>query len=227
MHTLEAIRNRGSVRAFLPTPVSPELIRQIVTAANHSPSGSNTQPWHVHVVTGPARDALCARVEAAARSGPEPSRSYKYYPTEWRDPYLARRRACGWGLYGTLGIAKSDRPAMQEQQLRNFRLFDAPVGLYFTIDRDLNLGSWLDYGMYLQTLMLAATSLGLATCPQASWLAYEPIVREELALAEHEALVCGIALGYADPASVVNRFRPARIRADEVLTWHDAVDARS
>ena len=220
MHTLEAIRARGSTRAFLPTPVPDELIRQLVTAAGYAPSGTNTQPWQVHVVRGAARDALCAKAVAAARSGPEPAMSYAYYPDQWRDPYLARRRACGWGLYGTLGIAKTDREAMAGQQLRNFMLFDAPVGLYFTIDRDLNLGSWLDYGMYLQTLMLAATSLGLATCPQASWLAYEPLVREALALPPSAALVCGIALGYPDRNAVVNRFRPARVPAEEILTWH-------
>jgi nitroreductase len=220
VHTLEVIRARGSTRAFLPRPVAPELILQIIAAANYAPSGSNIQPWHVHVVSGATRDALCARVAAAAGSGPEPSMAYKYYPTEWREPYLSRRRACGWGLYGTLGIRKTDREAMQAQQLRNFLLFDAPVGLYFTIDRDLNQGSWLDYGMYIQTVMLAATSLGLATCPQASWLAYDPIVREVLSLADEEALVCGVALGYADLAAPVNRFRPARIGAADVVTWH-------
>lgn len=223
--TLEAIRARGSTRAFLPTPVPDELIRQIVAAANYAPSGSNIQPWHVHVVTGAARDALCARVVAAARGGPEPPMAYKYYPTEWREPYLSRRRACGWGLYGALGIPKTDRDAMQAQQLRNFTLFDAPVGLFFTIDSDLNQGSWLDYGMYLQTLMLAATALGLATCPQASWLAYERIVREELELADSRSLVCGIALGYADPDARVNRFRPSRLPARDVLAWHDGSGA--
>lgn len=220
MHTLEAIRARGSTRAFLPTPVPEELLRQLVAAANFAPSGSNIQPWHVHAVTGAARDALCSRVYEAAQAGAEPPMSYKYYPTEWREPFLARRRACGWGLYGTLGIPKTDRDAMQAQQLRNFLLFDAPVGLLFTIDSDLNQGSWLDYGMYLQTLMLAATSLGLATCPQASWLAYERIVRDQLKLPQSQSLVCGIALGYADPMARVNRFRPARLPADEVLTWH-------
>ncbi len=220
MHTLEVIRARGSTRAFLPKPVAPELILQIIAAANYAPSGSNIQPWHVHVVSGAARDALCARVVAAASSGPEPSMAYQYYPSQWREPYLSRRRACGWGLYGTLGIKKTDREAMQAQQLRNFMLFDAPVGLYFTIDRDLNQGSWLDYGMYIQTVMLAATSLGLATCPQASWLAYDPIVREALSLDDREALVCGVALGYADLAAPVNRFRPARVAAAEVVTWH-------
>lgn len=220
MHTLEAIRARGSTRAFLPTAVPRRLLRELIAAAGFAPSGSNIQPWHVHVASGAVRDSLCARVAAAARGGPEPAMSYAYYPSQWREPYLARRRACGWGLYGTLGIGRADREAAQAQQLRNFLLFDAPVGLFFTIDRDLNLGSWLDYGMYVQTLMLAATSLGLATCPQASWLAYEPLVREELSLRDEEQLVCGLALGYADPGAAVNRFRPAREPADAFVTWH-------
>ena len=227
MHTLEAIRARGSTRAFLPKHVPEELLRQVVAAANYAPSGSNIQPWHVHAVTGSARDTLCARVVEAARAGAEPPMSYKYYPTEWREPYLSRRRACGWGLYGALGIPKTDREAMQAQQLRNFMLFDAPVGLYFTIDNDLNQGSWLDYGMFLQTLMLAATALGLATSPQASRLAYERSVREELKLPDSQSLVCGIALGYADPAARVNRFRPARLAAEAVLTWHGDSGSRS
>ena len=163
MHTLEVIRARGSTRAFLPKPVAPELILQIIAAANYAPSGSNIQPWHVHVVSGAARDALCARVVAAASSGPEPSMAYQYSPSQWREPYLSRRRACGWGLYGTLGIKKTDREAMQAQQLRNFMLFDAPVGLYFTIDRDLNQGSWLDYGTVLENIMIAAREFSCET----------------------------------------------------------------
>lgn len=221
MHVLEAIRRRGSTRAFLNKPVSHELIRQLIAAASFAPSGTNIQPWHVHVVTGPARDRLCQRVVEAARTGAAEAPPYAYYPATWREPYLGRRRACGWGLYGTLGIAKSDRERMQAQQLRNFVFFDAPVGLFFTVDSDMPQGTWLDYGMFLQSIMLAAEGVGLSTCPQAAWLDYHGIVRDELALPADQVLVCGMAIGFRDPDSVVNRFRPERIPAEAFMAWHD------
>jgi nitroreductase len=221
VHVLEAIRRRGSTRAFLKRPVSHELIRQLIAAAGFAPSGTNIQPWHVHVVTGPARDRLCRRVVEAAATGGAQAPPYAYYPATWREPYLGRRRACGWGLYGTLGIAKSDRERMQAQQLRNFVFFDAPVGLFFTVDADMPQGTWLDYGMFLQTIMLAAEGVGLSTCPQAAWLDHHGIVRDELALPADQTLVCGMALGYRDPHSVVNRFRPERIPAEAFMVWHD------
>ena len=222
MHVLEAIRQRGSTRAFLPKAVSPELIRQVLAAARYAPSGTNIQPWRVHVVTGAARDRLCARVVAQAQAGTAEAPPYAYYPATWREPYLGRRRACGWGLYGTLGIPKSDRERMQSQQLRNFLFFDAPVGLFFTVDADMPQGTWLDYGMYLQTVMLAAEGVGLATCPQASWLDYHSTIRDELALPADQTLVCGMALGYRDPAAIVNGFRPERVPIEEYAVWHDS-----
>ncbi len=221
MHVLEAIRQRGSTRAFLPKAVSRELIQQLLAAARYSPSGTNIQPWRVHVVTGAVRDRLCARVVAAARTGTGEAPPYAYYPATWREPYLGRRRACGWGLYGTLGIAKSDRERMQAQQLRNFQFFDAPVGLFFTIDNDLPQGAWLDYGMFLQTVMLAAEGVGLATCPQAAWLDYHSIIRDELMLPADQTLVCGMAVGYRDTSAIVNGFRPDRLPVQSFTVWHD------
>ncbi|HUO78740.1 MAG TPA: nitroreductase [Steroidobacteraceae bacterium] len=217
-----ALRTRGSTRAFLPRPVAPATVTAILEQARFAPSGSNIQPWRVHVVSGAARDALCRAVgDAAARDGARPAWPYQYYPAVWREPYLARRRACGWGLYSVLGIAKGDRDAMRTQELRNYELFGAPVGLFFFIDADLGPGSWLDYGMFLQSVMLAAVAHGLATCPQASWAPFHGIIRAQLAVPDTQLLICGIGLGYADPAAPVNRFRPERLAVDEFTRWHD------
>jgi nitroreductase len=212
VHVHEALRARGSTRAFLPTPVDARTVRRILDLARHAPSGSNIQPWRVHAVAGAARDALCAAVlDAAAGAGrsafPWP---YNYYPARWREPYLARRRACGWGLYGTLGIERGDHAAAAAQELRNYEFFGAPVGLFLFVDADLEIGSWLDCGLFLQSVMLAAQAEGLATCPQAAWAPFHSIVRAHVGAPEGQTLICGLALGRADPDAVVNRFRPAR-----------------
>jgi len=221
MNVDTALRARGSTRAFLPRPVPRDAVEAVLDVARFAPSGSNIQPWRVHVVGGAARDAICRAVRDAASHPPErQSWPYQYYPTVWREPYLARRRACGWGLYSLLGIAKGDRAAMAAQELRNYDFFGAPVGLFFFIDSDLGPGSWLDYGMFLQSIMLAAVAHGLATCPQASWAPFHQIVRTQLSVPDAQVLICGIALGYPDPAAAVNRFRPERLAVGEFTHWH-------
>lgn len=222
MDVHDALRARSSTRAFLSTPVDARTIHRILDVARHAPSGSNIQPWRVHVVAGAARDALCAAVLGAATNGgrsafPWP---YNYYPVQWREPYLARRRACGWGLYGTLGIERGDRAAITAQELRNYELFGAPVGLFFFVDADLEIGSWLDCGLFLQSVMLAAQAEGLATCPQAAWAPFHAIVRAHVGAPENQVLICGLALGRADDAAVVNRFRPHREPVDAFATLH-------
>jgi nitroreductase len=146
--------------------------------------------------------------------------AYHYYPRQWREPYLARRRACGWGLYSLLGIAKGDRAAGLAQELRNFSFFDAPVGLFFFIDDDIEPGGWLDYGMFIQSVLLAAQAAGLATCPQAAWAPFHRIVRAAVGAPQSQTLICGMALGYPDPAAAVNRFRPERLSVGEFTAWH-------
>jgi nitroreductase len=194
----DAITSRRSVRAFLPTPVNEHIVRELLALAARAPSGTNTQPWKVIAMAGEAKDALCEAVMAAREKEPMGASEYKYYPTKWREPYLARRRKIGWDLYGLLGIEKADKERMRAQFGRNYLFFDAPVGLIFTIDRDLELGSWLDYGMFLENLMLAARGLGLDTCPQAAWMVYPEAVATALELPEEEMVVCGMSLGYAD-----------------------------
>jgi LAO/AO transport system ATPase len=192
-----AIRSRRSVRRFLPRPVARETVDGILDVARHAPSGTNTQPWRVHALAGAARDRLCAAAAAAYDRG-EPAPEVRYYPAQWFEPYLSRRRTLGWNLYALLGIGRGDKAAMHAQHRRNYRFFDAPVGLIFTIDRRLERGSWLDYGMFLQNVMVAARARGLDTCPQASWMEFPQVVARELGLPENEVVVCGMALGYAD-----------------------------
>jgi nitroreductase len=202
-----AITSRRSIRAYLPTPVPRQTIEEILAVASRAPSGTNTQPWKVYVLTGAARQRLSASI-CAAHDDPaqraQHTEEYAYYPTEWRSPYVDRRRKVGWDLYSLLGIGKADKARMHAQHARNYAFFDAPVGLIFTIDRVMQQGSWLDYGMFLQSVMVAARARGLDTCPQAAFTQFHRIISEELPLPPEEMVVCGMALGHADPKAVEN-----------------------
>jgi nitroreductase len=206
-----AIGSRRSVRAFLPTPVPRQTIEDILAVSSRAPSGVNTQPWKVHVLTGAAKERLSSRIlaahdgNAAAASVGADVGEYDYYPTEWVSPYVERRRKIGWDLYGLLGIAKGDKARMHAQHARNYRFFGAPVGMIFTIDRILRQGSWLDYGMFLENIMVAARGRGLDTCPQAAFIGFHEIIAEYLALPAAQMVVCGMSLGYADENAVENR----------------------
>lgn len=202
----DAITSRRSIRSYLPNPVSDEMIEDILRIASRSPSGSNTQPWKVYVVSGNVRKELCTEILAAFEDGDDHQFEYDYYAENWREPYLARRRANGWGLYGSIGITKGDHEKMKHQHGRNYLFFDAPVGLIFTIDRDLEIGSWLDYGMFLQSIMVSARSFGLDTCPQQAFAQYHMIIQRRLAIPKEEMIICGIALGYADMRAPENSF---------------------
>jgi len=209
-----AITTRRSVRAFLPAPVAQATVAEILDVASRAPSGTNTQPWHVHVVAGERRAALSAAVLHAHDHEPGAhAEEYRYYPDQWHEPYLGRRRAIGWELYRLVGIERGDKAGMHRQHGRNYLFFDAPVGLVFTIDRGLERGSWLDYGMFLQNVMIAARARGLDTCPQAAFLKFHRVIARELALPANEMLVCGMSLGYADPAAPENRLVTGRAPA--------------
>ena len=203
----EAITTRRSVRAFLPTPVPRTTVERILAVAARAPSGTNTQPWKVYVLTGASLKSLSERV-VAAYDDPEErtlhTEEYAYYPTEWRSPFIDRRRKVGWDLYTLLGIAKTDKERMHAQHRRNYRFFDAPVGLMFTIDRTMRQGSWLDFGMFLQSVMVAARGHGLDTCPQAAFTQFHRIIMESLGAPDNEQLVCGMSLGVADPDAIEN-----------------------
>ena len=202
-----AIASRQSVRAFLPTAVAREVVEQILQVAARAPSGTNTQPWKATVVTGAAKRRLSDAI-LAVYNDPEQRKQYTeeyaYYPTKWVDPYLARRRKIGWDLYGLLRIGREDKAKMHAQHGRNYVFFDAPVGMIFTIDRILEQGSWLDFGMFLQNVMVAARARGLDTCPQAAFTQFHRVIERELALPETEMVVCGMSLGYADMSKIEN-----------------------
>ena len=202
-----AITSRRSLRAFLPTPVPRETVEQILAVASRAPSGTNTQPWRVYVLTGAAKTELSRKIRAAYDDPAERAvhtEEYAYYPTEWKSPYIDRRRKVGWDLYGLLGIGKTDKARMHAQHGRNYGFFDAPVGLIFTIDRILRQGSWLDYGMFLQSVMVAARGRGLHTCPQAAFMQFHRIITAHVGAPSDEQVVCGMALGYADPDAIEN-----------------------
>ena len=202
-----AITSRRSIRAFLPTPLAREDIEQLLQVAARAPSGTNTQPWKVYVLTGSKKTLLSERI-LAAHSDPGQAvlhtEEYAYYPREWVSPYVDRRRKVGWDLYALLGLTRENKAGMSAQHGRNYAFFDAPVGLMFTIDRVLEQGSWLDYGMFLQNIMVAARGRGLDTCPQAAFTQYHKIIREVLELPDNEMVVCGMSLGYADPDRIEN-----------------------
>ncbi len=203
----EAILSRRSVRAFLPRAVPREVVEDILEVAARAPSGTNTQPWQVRVLAGEAKDELTRRLVAAhddPQVATQHTEEYAYYPTQWVSPYIDRRRKIGWDLYGLLGIGKADKARMHQQHGRNYRFFDAPVGLIFTIDRVMQQGSWLDYGMFLQNVMIAARGRGLDTCPQAAFTPFHRLIAEHLSLPPEQMVVCGMSLGYADPAAVEN-----------------------
>lgn len=212
-HVDDAILSRRSVRAFLDRPVPREVVEDILDVARHAPSGTNTQPWQVVVLAGEARRQLSRRILAAfddpAQQGAHVA-EYRYYPQHWVSPYLDRRRRLGWDLYGLLGIGREDRARMHVQHGRNFGFFDAPVGMIFSVDRSLERGSWLDYGMFLQNVMVAARARGLDTCPQAAFAPYHRIIADTLGLPDSQMVVCGMSLGYADPAAPENRLRTVR-----------------
>ncbi|MEO8935870.1 MAG: nitroreductase [Burkholderiaceae bacterium] len=203
----EAITSRRSIRAFLPTAVALEDVEAILSVASRAPSGTNIQPWKVTVLTGDSLSALSGKILAAhdhADSQALHVEEYAYYPNKWESPYLERRRKVGWDLYGLLGLGRDNKAGIHAQHGRNYAFFDAPVGLMFTIDRVLELGSWLDYGMFLEALMVAARGRGLDTCPQAAFNRFHQIIGDHIGMPATETFVCGMSLGYADPSAVEN-----------------------
>ncbi len=212
----DAVLTRRSIRAYLPQAPSDQAIRTLLQSASRAPSGTNAQPWQVYVVTGQAKEKLCNSVCTAfdEQSG-QHQEEVQYYPTKWFEPYLSRRRKIGWDLYGLLGIGKGDREKTHAQHRRNFLFFDAPVGLFFTVHRDMNTGSWLDYGMFMQNIMLLAREAGMHTCAQAAWPEYHKVIREHVPMKSEEVLVSGMSLGYADPDAVVNQLVSERAGVDE------------
>ncbi|MED6312176.1 MAG: nitroreductase [Pseudomonadota bacterium] len=211
MDVFEAIESRKSIRAFTDQPVEKELLDKLLQISQRSPSGTNTQPWYVYLCTGDVKQAITDDVlKMAAEGKSKKYEDYDYYPPVWRDVHQARRRAVGWGLYGLLGIEKGDREGSARQGARNFKFFDAPVGLFVTVDSYVTRGSWADAGMYIQTIMLAARGLGLHTCPQAAWIPLQEPVFKHLGIPDDQELVTGMSLGYADKDAIENTLMSER-----------------
>jgi nitroreductase len=229
----DALLGRRSVRAFLSTPVERVVLEQILSAASRSPSGTNMQPWRVYVVTGDARERLSSLVlatrdaEPDRERGPRPFGEYDYNPEPLAEPYKSRRSKVGWDLYKLLNVAKGDRRASWLAAGRNFEFFGAPVGMIFTIDRYLQKGSWLDYGIFLQSIMLAARDFDLHTCCQAAWRHYHDVIRTAIGIPENEVIVCGMSLGYADPNAPANLLRSEREPIESFVRFVDAVHIHS
>lgn len=210
MNIYEALRKRKSTRAFLDKPVSREKIVNILRAARHAPSGTNAQPWQVAVVTGRKKDELATAMTEAFHKDGIGTMDYQYYPQNWKEPYKKRRVACGAQLYTALNIERRDRAGRLRQWAANYRAFDAPVMLFFFMDPIMQKGSFLDYGMFIQSIMLAALEEGLATCPQAALGQYPELIKDALGYEQDTILLCGMALGYEDTTAPVNNYRTPR-----------------
>jgi nitroreductase len=218
----QAIASRKSVRAFLPTSIDRATVVELLELASRSPSGSNIQPWKVRVVAGEAKIGLTqAILDAIARDGIEKfQREWNYYPVRWREPFIGRRRKTGWDMYGLLGVGKGDHEGTHQARLRNYEFFGAPVGMIFTLDEDLEIGSWLDFGIFIGTIMIAARARGLHTCPQAAFADFHAVIRAQLDIPPNEMVICGMAVGHIDADAPVNALETARAAVADFTTFH-------
>ncbi|MEC7489982.1 MAG: nitroreductase [Pseudomonadota bacterium] len=221
IHAEDALLSRRSIRAFLDKPVPKAFLRRILEAARWAPSGSNIQPWKIHVLTGDARRHYTDAILKAESNGELNTMEYHYYPPEWREPFLARRRACGFGLYGAMGITRKDTTARREAYMENFNFFGASVGLLFWIPSDLEHGSWLDYGTFIHSISIAARGWGLSTIAQGALGEFPHVAHEMFDVTNDYKLIGGMSIGWPDDKAPVNLFQPTRLDVDEFTTWLD------
>lgn len=219
MSVEEAIVGRRSIRAFKPDPVARDLVERILNCGSRAPSGSNIQPWHVHVLAGAAKDALVQDLMLAHERNEPGQHEYQYDPNPWFEPYQSRRRKVGWDLYGAIGIQRGETERIMRQVGRNYAFFDAPVGMIFTIESKLPVGAWLDCGMFLQNIMIAARGFGLDTCAQQAFCRFSKIIRDHIDCPDDHTIMCGMALGYADMSAPENLFESDRRPVDEIASF--------
>jgi nitroreductase len=221
LSTDEALLTRRSVRAFLPRPVPRSEVEELLALASRSPSGSNIQPWKVHVFSGALKQRITSTILQAIDRGPREQykREWNYYPVNWREPYIGRRRKIGWDLYGLLGIAKGDFERTEQQRRQNYEFFGAPVGMIFTLEEDLEIGSWLDLGIFIGSLTVAARGRGLDTCAQAAFADFHTLIRPLLGIPDRQIIICGMALGYADPDAIINRLATERAPVQQFASF--------
>lgn len=220
MTVTQAIKTRKSIRGFLDKDVDFELIQEMLEIARFSPSSTNTQPWEVCVVSGATKKSLDTKMLSAFQSGQKGQMDYKYYPDTFSKSMRSKQVELGKKMYGLLGITKDDKEASIKQWGRNYTSFDAPVTIYFFMDKNLERGSFMDCGMFIQTLALMATQKGLSTCLQASLGQYSDIVRQELNISDDKILLCGMALGYEDETALINTFKSDRMEVEEFTKFY-------
>ncbi len=219
MQLEEAIRSRKSVRQFLDKPVPQEVVREILETSKWAPSGGNLQPWTVHVLAGSELKAFVAEIHSGLMSGRDEAPEYHVYPPELKDPYKTRRRIVGQALYDLIGVPREDKVGKLKQLAKNFEFFGAPVGLFFVMDRQMEIGQYADLGMFMQNIMLMARDKGLHTCPQEAWARWPETTSRFLNIGAHEMMFCGMALGYMDDKALINDLQSERAALDEFVTW--------
>ncbi len=217
-----AISSRRSVRGFLPRAVPRATLEEILSVSARAPSGTNMQPWRVYVLCGGAKQKLIdALLHAFDHEADSHRDEHNYYPEPFFEPYQGRRRKVGLDLYSLVGVARGDMAARRAQHRKNYSFFGAPVGLIFTMHRNLKVGSWLDYGMFLQNIMIAARARGLDTCPQAAFGQFHKVIREELSFSEDERVICGMSLGFEDKEASENFLQTERVPVSEFAVFLD------
>jgi len=219
MEVSEAIASRRTIRAFRADSVPLETITEILKLASRAPSGGNLQPWRVYMLIGGARDELVRRVAEKRKETPmgEPP-EYNIYPLQLTEPYRTRRFRVGEMMYAALGIPREDKMARLKFFAGNWEFFGAPVGLIFTMDRQMQPGQWADLGMFMQNIMLLAREKGLQTCPQEAWAVWHSIIREYLSIPQNEMIFCGMAIGVGDETAPVNTLESERAPLEEFVT---------
>ena len=221
MNVKEAFVSRRSVRRFLPDSVSKEEIENILEGAAFAPSGHNIQPWHVYVVQGKKKLSMTNSIIEAIKDGSakEMKNEFDYYPTEWFEPFVSRRRAVGFELYNLLGIGRDDFEARDKQMQENFHFFGAPVGMFITMDRRLATGTFMDVGMFIQSILVGARGEGLHSCGQVAFTKFHTLIAEQLEFKENEMLVCGVSIGYEDTSAPENSLRVEKLQYSDFTTF--------
>ncbi len=222
MDIFEAVDSRMACRWFLDRPVDPNIVRNLIERAARAASNGNRQPWNVYALTGePLREL---KQQAGAAIEGEDWRAfeteYPSLPDKLWEPYLSRSFRHGVELYGALGTSRDDRAGRLEQIKRNYKFFNAPVGLFITIDRRLGPGQWADLGGYVNALAFLTRGYGLDTCPQVAWIRLFKTVGAFLQLPPEQMLFCGMAIGYGDRSHPVNSFRSSRAELDEFCKFY-------
>ena len=212
MNVVDAVNARLSVRQFLPTAVSDDQLRSLLSDASRSPSGGNVQPWRMYVVNG---ESLTRMREFLTTQPAVEQPEYEIYPKSISEPYRTNRFTIGEQMYATLGIAREDKPGRLRQFAHNNDFFSAPAAMFCFIDRQMGPPQWSDLGMFLQTFMLLAVENGLATCAQEYWSVRHKAVSTFVGAPENEMLFCGLAIGYADTSAPINSLRSERMPVDE------------